>query len=114
MAQYIKTQSLHSLYSKRPAVSEKDRTCTYPKCKVMLSIYNHDDVCWAHRVKRKPRLRGRKTKQLAVEHRSKCRSCAQRKWRWNSECDPLTIEGVLHHVDLSGKALCDYEDVEES
>ena len=35
--------------AKKLKTSAKDRKCTYPDCKHLLSIYNHEDYCHVHR-----------------------------------------------------------------
>lgn len=33
---------------KKISVSHKGRKCKYPKCRKLLSIYNHADYCYVH------------------------------------------------------------------
>ena len=37
--------------TKKILASHKGRRCRYPKCKRLLSIYNHDNHCHVHLVK---------------------------------------------------------------
>ena len=44
---------------KTPKTSDEGRVCAYPSCGTKLTRYNTSDICYPHRPKRYPRVRGR-------------------------------------------------------
>lgn len=46
-------------HGKKPKQMPGKRVCLKKGCETVLSAYNQEVMCWVHRVKKAPRVRGR-------------------------------------------------------